>query len=143
MQYHSALTACSNAEIAGTAAAQDLFKEMLERGLSPNIITYTNLVRSLKDATAEELLTLLSDMRAKDIKADKMFVENFLFALLKVSKKRERWTPVNAVAELENRPLSLLAKAKSVLAEFRQDGVTLGNFCTLVEDILESMDEVA
>ena len=79
--YVSAIDACSKSkELRKMASAQDLFKEIIDRGLTPNIITYTNLLRASWNGTDEDLLALLADMKTAGVKADAIFVETFMFA---------------------------------------------------------------
>lgn len=134
--YVSAIDACSKSkELGKMASAHVLFKEIMDRGLTPNIITYTNLLRASRDGSDEDLLALLANMKTAGVKADAIFVENLILAFVK-KPAGERWTSSNAVAQLKLLPSSRLENAKMILADFREQGIHFNKVCVLIEDAL-------
>ena len=73
----SAINACANSNDKNRARnATDLFESMLDKGLKPNLVTYSSLVRSLKGSPSKDLLDALANMKVQGVKANKVFAEN-------------------------------------------------------------------
>ena len=140
LHYSSALNACANAATAARSkSAQELFDAMVTKGIRPNIVTYTNLLRARQDEPSEVCLDILKDMKNRNVMANAVFAETFLFTLLQ-STQKGGWTKVGVIAaDLQRLPPADLQAAKHFIDELRDAKVHLSRSCKLIEAALQSV----
>jgi len=140
LHFSSAIHACANSNDKNRArTAADLFDAMLDKGLKPNIVTFSGLVRSLKGSPSKDLLDVLANMKVQGVKANKVFAENFMFIFLKQPSKG-CWMEEDAItADLQKLDHNDLKVAKDVLDEFKASGVDLNRSCRLIDNVLTSL----
>ncbi|CAE7263019.1 unnamed protein product [Symbiodinium natans] len=82
LHYSSAINACKNsANGSSHAEARDFMKELLNKGLKPNIVTFTNFAGAHRNAELEKFEHLLVMLPQHHVKPNSIFVETFLAAL--------------------------------------------------------------
>ncbi len=140
LHFSSAINACANSNDKNRARnAADLFDAMLDKGLKPNLVTYSSLVRSLKGSPSKDVLDVLASMKVQGVKANNVFAENFMFIFLKQPSKG-CWMEEDAItADLQKLDHDDLKVAKDVLDEFKASGVDLNKSCRLIDNVLTSL----
>lgn len=138
--FSSAINACANSDEACRGkAAQFLFKEMLERKLQPNIVTYSCLLRTLRQSPGQDLLDLLADMKTRGVMANVVFAENFFYIFLKQPRKGCWRNEEDIAADLRKLPKCDLQTGKAVMDDFVSAGVELNASCRRIKAALESL----
>ena len=138
--FASAINACANSKEKRKAkTAHSLLNAMLEIRLHPNIVVYSCMLRSLRQCPAQDMLDLLEDMKAKSVKPNVVFAENFLFIFLQ-SPSKGCWRKESQIAaDLRKLPRHDLEKAKAVIQEFLAAGIELNASCRRIKAALESV----
>ncbi|CAK9045283.1 unnamed protein product [Durusdinium trenchii] len=138
LHFSSAINACANAKGADFAkSAQGLVDTMVARGVQRNIITYTNLLRALRQEPKQQLLSLLVEMESQNIGPDTLFAQSFLFILLKKPPK-SCWDNIKDIAaHLKTQSVADLQAAKDSLDHMRDAKVRLNKSCKLIDAALQ------
>lgn len=139
LHFSSAINACAKSLHPERADhALQLFNELVSRGLKPNIITYTNFLLASRDLPSRDLLFILDSMARKGVRANSIFVENFMFVFLRKSRGQGRsWKNLsNIQMELADFDMEILEKALELIEEFRNDGIRLRTSTMNIEKAL-------
>lgn len=143
LHYTNAIKACANAAEGGRAKeAQKLFDAMVAEGIQPNIVTYSNLLRAFRKEPSQCHLHILADMKDRNVKANNVFAETFLFIFLKQPRKGCWMGQEAIVADIRKLELADLETAERFINELRGANVKLSRACKLIDaalrDVLKS-----
>mmetsp|Transcript_9367 Transcript_9367/g.22473 ORF Transcript_9367/g.22473 Transcript_9367/m.22473 type:complete len:348 (+) Transcript_9367:214-1257(+) len=136
VQYNSAINACKNSAHKNShAAAMFLFQDMIQRGLAPTIVTFTNLAGAYQTAPADRLRDLLALMEEWDVKPNHIFAETFLGALLQ-GRLAQVWSVSDVASILDGFDANRLAAAREFLDDMELKGLRLSKLCKLAKRYL-------
>ena len=119
----SAIRACWAAEGRRENAATYLFQLLLDRGLTPNIATYTCLIGSYSQASLDKILSAYHEMKELSIAPDPAFAETYLCSVLHPVPPERNDEQV--VAELRAKSPDRLAAALEAVEDFQNAEVKL------------------
>ena len=140
LHYSSAINACANSNEEKRAnAAKYLLEEMLRKELKPNIVTYSCILRTLRQSPGQDLVDLLDSMKAQGVMANNVFAENFFYIFLKQPRKGCWTNKAAVVADLQKLPPGHLETAKRVMDEFLAAGIDLNASCRRIKAALEAL----
>ena len=133
--WNSAINACKNADPPNSTAALSFFDELRGQTLSPNIVTFTNLVGAHKEAPLHEISELRAKMSSFGVNPNKVFAETYLGTVLK-----GRLQNVQTVKDVANRLLEIkderLQEARVALTQFKAANIRLSKLCKLLDEYL-------
>ncbi|CAE7412909.1 unnamed protein product [Symbiodinium natans] len=129
-KFNSAIFACANAERPGHNAAMYLFKLLLERNLSPTVVTFTNLAKAHARASLEQIQHVRATMKKYGIRSDPIFAECYVSALLQGKFGHTASTTAD-LADLPERE-GRLQEAETALLEFQANNVDLSGMCRAI-----------
>ena len=136
--FNSAINACKNTRPPSHSAAMFLLNALLERGLQPSVVTFTNLVGAHQRAKLSKLESLLHQMDLYGIQPDNVFAETYL-STLTYGLLQNVYTFEAAKAKLADVPEERLKAAKAAMHRFVDEGVELTKLCKFMKAYFDQM----
>lgn len=138
--FSSAINACANSKEKYKAnAAKFLLNATLERGLRPDIVLYSCVLRSLRQSPTQDILDLLENMKAQSVKPNRVFAENFFFIFLQEPWSGSWRNQESIASDLRKLPKTHLKTAKDLMDEFMADSMRLSRSSQMIKAALESL----
>ena len=136
LHYSSAINACKNsANGSSHAEARDFMKELLNKGLKPNIVTFTNFAGAHRNAELEKFEHLLVMLPQHHVKPNSIFVETFLAALFH-GYLSYAWSVGDVAKQLAGVSPDRLQVARTLLQDAKAKGIKLTKLSTFVSEYL-------
>lgn len=135
----SAIRACWGWGTNQHKPARYIFNLLPEFGLMPNVIIFTNLIRAYATAPVKDTVALYQDMKALQIKPNRVFAEIYLTTILQGDPKEKWRTPDTTVTFLKNKPVERLRAARKAAADFEAAGVEFTKLAANIRDALKQM----
>ena len=134
--FNSAINACRKASPPSYSAAMFILDNLLQRGLQPSIVTFTDLVGAHQRAPTSKVQNLLSQMKQHGIRPDTAFAEMYLCALTE-GRLQDIWTFRDADEKLAEVSRERLLASKAAMKHFEEEGVRLSGLCKFMRKYFE------
>ena len=135
----SAIRACWEAPGRRHSAAKCLYQLLLDRGLTPNIVTFTCLMGAYATAPLHDSVAVLREMTKYGVIPNPVFAETYLTSILMVVKAEaiKLRTGQKFADYLRQREPERLKAARDALAEFRAAGIYLSGLSLCIDEALQ------
>ena len=132
----SAIRACWRADGLRHRVAEYLFQRMLDLQLSPNMGTYTCLMRAYTTAPLETITAAYAHLKLSNLRIYTAFTEVYLSAVL------QRPGDGSMLSDLRTRSFERREAARAALSDFMADGVKLTGLGKAIHNGLRRLDRV-
>ena len=132
----SAINACKNSNPPSPEVAMYFFQNMLQSGISPNIVTFSSLVGSHKKAPLKEVVELRASMADFNVKPDGAFAETYLGAVCH-GRLKDVWKVEDVAERLEGIENERLQEVRVALAGFKAANIRLSKLCRFLDQHLQ------